>query len=302
MLWLGMAMNEVKDYPVVYQIAWRGVDRVRYAVTYCDDELRVTQRTNGFVALGQSMRPQQDDTVAIDILAAAAQQKGTRFTVGINARDVLNTYINQKGLSGIRAITPNKDSLFISFAERNKKAYVPVLKGVEYTFMQHYGVYGNAVVSPDTVWLYGTPETLERIDEVSTTPTILANLSKSAHHSIDLDTSKWHRYGDVKASTTTLDLFIPVEHYVERTLQLPVLLTGMPDSTMQMRMYPEMVRVTLSVPEKRYNDAGLQNLHAVAQYDATAKDGRIAVEMKTFPRFAHIKKIEPQYVHAVIFK
>lgn len=301
-LWLGMAMSEVKDYPVTYRLVWAGVDRTRYAVTYADTTLRAMQRTNGFVALGRSIRHRQDNAVTLDLSATMAQQHGTRFTVGYNARSVLNAYINQNGLTGIRAITPDKDSLYASFAERNKKAYAPVLKGVEYTFMQHYGVYGNATVSPDTVWLYGAPEALERIEQVCTTPTIVANISKSGHHSIDLDTSRWHRYGDVRASTTTVDIFIPVEHFVERTFLLPVQLKGMPDSTMRVRMYPEKAKVTLTVPEKKYNSIDMHSLQAVAYYDAAAENGQLAVEMRAFPDFARIKNIEPKYVHAVVFK
>ena len=301
-LWLGMAMSEEKEYLVTYRVEWTGLDKARYAVTYADTALHVVQRTNGFGAVARSLRRSTARTLSIDLSASMAQSQKARITLGMNVHDMLVRHMNQMGEVGIRAMTPDKDSVFISLAERTKKAFVPVLKGVEYTFTTNYGVSGNAVVTPDTVWLYGAQEALDRIGEVTTVPSILANLSRSAHHAIDLDTAEWRRHGDVRASATAIDIFIPVEHYVERTFELPVRLMGMEDSSMQVRMYPERVAVTLTVPEKKYRLVGQRDLLAVAQYEASTPDGRLAVEMKAFPDFARVKSIKPNQVQVIVFK
>ena len=208
--------------------------------------------------------------------------------------------MRQFDFHGIHGVKCNVERLSLTLVERGRRGYVPQLRGVEFSFAEQCGLSGEPTLEPDTVWLYGDPAVLQRIPELATSPTHLTNLNDSCHIDLALD-PVWLRYSDLHTSADSVRLFLPIDRYVEKTLNVPVRFQC-GDNYLQVRLHPERVDITLWVPVKDYDNITSDMVHLAVDYTPGDNAQTLPVRATHFPAGTRVKQISPSAIQYVIIR
>lgn len=289
-IWLVVTMSEHEDYPLQVRVEWTGYDTARYVVTYADTLLPLTIKSNCFLAIARY------NTV---------KHKAFRITTTtdtiVKVGDALfEELLSQLSFHGTHGVKSNVESLKLTLTELGRRGYAPQLRDVEFAFAEQCGLSGDPVIEPDTVWLYGDPALLQRIPEVTTLPSRLTQLNDSCRVTLALD-PVWLRHPDLRSSADSVQLFLPIDRYVEKTLSVPVRFQS-DSQQLRVRLHPERVDVTLWVPVKDYDNITPEMVHLVVDYNADDNSQTLPVRASLFPADTRVKQISPSAIQYVIIR
>lgn len=289
LVWLGVSMSETTEYEMTVKVEYTGFDTVRYAVLQADSSVTVSLQSNGFNAILNSIN--NKDLV----LPLPASGNSMHRTV---AADVVYDILTER-MVGVKSVNGNIDSLRLTLVERQHKDFVPSLDLVEFSFSEQYGLYGRPTVTPEVVTLYGPAEALDKIDRLPVAATTVANISKSGHYRLPLE-PVWSAAGDIHASCTEVDIYVPVEPYVEKEYRVPIRVVGA-DTTVQLRLYPS--EATLRVWVAQRDLARVPEFDVTIDYnDITQHKQHIAPQLASFPGYLRPRSLTPEEVQCIIIK
>lgn len=287
LVWLGVSMSETDEYPMRVRVEMKGYDTVRYAVLQADTSLNVQVRMSGFNALLNGLH---HFVPTVEVTLAEGQTSVAVHT--------LNDQLRQSIL-GAKQVDSETDTLRIVLAERSHRIYRPRIDGVNFAFVEQYGLYGEPIITPSTVVLYGPAEVLASIPEVRATPTELCNIKSTSTFRIPLE-PVWEQYADVHPSCREVEVYLPVEAYVEKVYNVPIQVENA-DSTVDLRLYPPQAKVRVWVAQR---DLGHEPEFTVSvnYRDALSRDGRVVPHLSQFPSYVRLRNVEPKEVQCVIIK
>lgn len=287
LVWLGVSMSETDEYPMRVRIEMTGYDTVRYAVLQADTALEVQVRMSGFNAMLHDVRHHEP---VVEVPLLEGQNVVAVHTISEQLRETI---------VGAKQVSSEVDTLRITLAERSHRTYHPRIDCVNFSFVEQYGLYGEPVVTPSTVVLYGPAEVLDQIKEVRAMPTDLRNIKSTGTFRIPLE-PVWEQYVDVHPSCKEVELYLPVEPYVEKVYTVPITVENA-DSTVDLRLYPQQADVRVWVAQRdltREPDFTV----SVNYRDALTHDGRVVPQLSQFPSYVRLRNVEPQEVQCVIIK
>lgn len=299
-VWMGAAMSEEQDYPTTYHVEWRGLDTSRFVVVRADTAVDVVLRSNGFHALSRSLGEGYRHLV-IDVSKSMPAQHGSKFVIRMDTRYAVQRSNQRNDIGGISTVGSRREQLELVLAERRYKRFKPQLIGVAYNFAPQYGLGGDALVTPDSVTLYGSQESLDKITRVATMPIVIANIDHSGKHSIDLNPAIWQDFPDLYPSTEQVEVYIPVRRFAEKTIEMPVRVVGL-DAPMKVKLYPDNVQVQMLVPTDDYSTIRTSDFQVLASYSDTLRNGSMRVRLARFPSYARIVSVSPHEVRFVVIK
>lgn len=289
-VWLIATMSEHGDYPLEIRVEWQGYDTSRYVVTHVDTLLPVTINSNCFLAIGRQRAVQRQPYII----------KTSHDTV-VRVNDAMFADIkNQFGFHNIHGFKSSVEQVGITLVERQHRCYVPQLRNVDFKFAEQCGLSGTPVLKPDTVWLYGAPEHLNQIHELYTSHASISQINDSCNHMLALE-PVWLRFPDMRSSVDSVQLFLPVDRYVEKTFSVPVLFQG-DDGQTDVRLYPEKVDLILWVPVNEYDNITADQVRVAADYNAANETQALPVRATLFPSNTRVKQISPSAIQYVIIK
>ena len=300
LVWFVASMSEEKEYTATIPVDYIGYDTARYALVSADTAVTLSIRSNGFRAVGRSFSlPDKHIAINIGSLFHGMPDSEEAIAFVLRTDRLQETFASQLHLPGHVSILPITEKLHLKIAQRCCKAFVPQLKNVDFTFTMGRGVYGAPVVSPDTVFLYGSMEHLSQIDQLTTAPATIANVVASSTYTLPLDTV-WQRFPDLRVSTHEVQVHVPVEEYTENSYTLPLHLIAA-DTLLKVRVYPTDVKVSFWVAKKDYTSTRPNDFKAVVTYNSAAlSTARVVVS--EFPDFVRIKSVQPDTVQIVRIK
>lgn len=298
-IWIGVTMSDYATYPTEYKVVWTGYDEARYTVVQRDSTLFLDIQSNGFRALGRSCFDRHH-TVTLDLKGKVPAHHGESFAVAVGVRPMAQTFVKQLRLHGVKSVGCEADTLRIWLAERKGKAFVPQVRGLELGFKGSYGATGPYKVLTDTVWLYGSEESLAKVGQLTTRPTRVDGLWQTDTLSIALE-PVWKEHADLRASTDHVQVAVPVAQYMERTVELPVHFDGM-ENVRRYKLYPDHVRVTYLIPMDKLDQVTSHDFRVAAVYEEGMYRDSIPLRVSEFPSMVRVKNITPQHVRYVIIK
>lgn len=285
LVWLGVSMADKSDYPVTVRVDMVGYDTVRYAVVSVDSLLPVRVTMSGFDAFLNSLQhPHISVTLARDERAVAVRSL---------ERQLLHAII------GAKEITSSVDSLHISLAARGQRCFRPKMDNVNFSFTEQYGLYGEPVITPSEVILFGPDEVLAKIDEVKIAAADIRNIGSSSTYVLPLE-PVWLQYADVHPSCTEVEVYLPVEAYVEKEYEVPVTVNDA-DTTVMLRLYPDHATVRAWVPQRDLTREPVFTV-SVNYSDIFVKEGRLTPQLVEFPSYIRPRSVEPQEIQCVVIQ
>lgn len=283
-------MSDIRSHDAVIHIQWQGYDTARYVRVSSDTLLRVSISSSGFSALRHQ-----------SVLSSRAYPIVATTDTSIFVADYLQSMVSELGLQGVRGIESRQETLALVLQSREGRAYVPRIRNVRLSFVEQYGLYGSPRLTPDTVWLYGSRESLDKIATLETEPVEIEDISQTATYTIPLK-PVWSQYPDLRASVSEVSLEIPTALYVERTFQLPIQMLGNERGD-NLRIYPEQAKATFWIAEPAKHKVASDMFHLAVDFSLrdTASD-RMPIRVVGFPDYVRVKQLEPSEVRYVVIK
>ena len=282
-------MSESMDYTVPIKIRYVGYDTVRYALADADTVLPMRITSSGYVAFLMGQREASPE-VLVSIKGSSLQS-----AVGT---DSLYAAVRQS-VTGIKDVSCSIDSLRVTLVERCSKTFRPTLDAVSFEFAERYGLYGEPVVTPAEVVLYGPEEVLSAIGSLPVATTTVSGISKSQSYTLPLE-PVWEQYGDVRPSCTEVQVFVPVESFVERTYKVPIRVDGA-DSSVAVHVYPPEATLHMWVAQRDLHRE--PELTVTVNYsDILANGQHIVPQLTEFPGYMRPRGLEPAEVQCIIIK
>lgn len=306
LVWLAMAMSEKKEFSFPVKVVMSGFDAKRYAVVNADTTMMLQMESTGVRALLLSLK-KEPLTFVLDIKNDAvrrySRQRGavTDLFRTVAIADLSVPLSDMLSSEGVRFLGSTKDSLQLVLNERESKVFRPELNNLKINFADGFGLYGEPLVSPTEITLYGSPEVLAAITQVSVCPEVLNDVRETSTYSVAIDTS-WKKLGDVFCSANMLTVNIPVKRYVEQHYTVPVTVMGA-DSSHNLHLYPERVTLHVWVAQDDLASVTADRFAVSANYDDILSGRqRLRLYVNRFPRNVRIRKIEPEEIEYVIIK
>ncbi|MBR4773029.1 MAG: hypothetical protein IK010_01205 [Bacteroidales bacterium] len=287
LVWLGVSMSENDEYPMRVRVEMTGYDTVRYAVLQADTALDLQVRMSGFNAMLHSLHHHVPN---VKVQLSDGQEAVAVHSIDEQLR---------ASILGAKQVSSEKDTLRILLAERSHRDYHPRIDRVNFSFVEQYGLYGEPVVTPSTVVLYGPEEVLASIPELHAVPTELYNIKSTGTFRIPLE-PVWEQYVDVHPSCKEVEVYLPVEPYVEKVYNVPITVENA-DSTVDLRLYPQQAKVRVWVAQR---DLAHEPEFTVSinYREVLAHEGRVAPHLSQFPSYVRLRNVEPQEVQCVVIK
>ena len=167
-------MEEERTYAETYTVDYVGLDNKQYAVLHKDSTLTLSISSNGFSALRMSMKRKPIIKVRAQIPSSAVDTNTTTLSIDLHKQE--KEIIGQVSSDTKYSIELNTPQLHIQLAKRNSKTYTPNIDNITFSFSGLYGTYGDISIIPPTVTVYGSSESLDKIDKVEATTTRISNI------------------------------------------------------------------------------------------------------------------------------
>lgn len=284
-------MSEKNVYPMRVRIEMTGYDTVRYAVLHADTAIDVDVTCSGFDAFLHSIRH--------SVPSVSVTMGDTALYRSVPFDAVQNTI--RQSIMGAKGVSSSVDSLRLTLAERSHRTFHPQIGQLQISFAEGYGLYGEPEVSPATVTLYGPEEVLARIEGIEVKPTTIDEVSRSSKHVLELE-PVWLKYHDVHPSTTTVTVSLPVESYVERDFQVPVVIEGA-DSMVRIKVYPDVVTIHAWVARRDLPHVTASQFSLGIGYDEVlGSNERHKLRVTEYPDHVRLRSLQPDEVQCVILK
>lgn len=285
LVWLGVSMSEQGEYPMTVHIEMVGFDTVRYAVVSTDSVLPVKVTMSGVNAFLNSHRRQE--------VRVQVPEEGNAVAVSTLQRQLLHAIL------GAKEVSSQVDSLRVVLAPRGQRTYKPRLDRVKFSFTEQHGLYGEPTVTPSEVTLYGPDEVLAQIDRIDVAATTIRDISESGTYILQLEPS-WRNYADVHPSCSEVELYLPVEAYVEKEYSVPITVLEA-DTTVSLRLYPEAARVRVWMAQRDLMREP-EFVVAVNYGDIFLNEGRLTPRLIEFPAYVRPRSVEPSEIQCVVIK
>lgn len=297
LVWFFTAMSEAKSYTETYALHIEGIDTARYAVNRVDTTVTLNVESNGFNALYRSLETPR--TLHYNVAEQVPYPILHTMTVSIDLAEATSVLGSQIRTSGVHSVKPMEGSLDITVSPREGRAYKPDLSNVKFAFEGTLGLSGDVRIEPDSVVLYGSRESLQKVGSVKAKAVTFKHVGHSATYRVALD-PEWKRYADLRSNADSISIYVPVETFVEKSITLPVVLTG-DIRGKNIQLHPSQVTLRCMVAEKSYNHIDTALFRATTTYRDDAGD-YLDVIISQFPSDVRIVSTTPSRVQYTIIQ
>lgn len=198
----------------------------------------------------------------------------------------------------IEYVSPDTLTLHFTNAARKK---VPVLLRLNTNFRKQYQLYDRVEVKPDSVFVTASREVLDTLRYIETKNITKKNLDENQRFSLPLVLPL--KPGQMRVSSDTVEVFIPVEKYTEATISVPIL-PKQTSSKFVLKTFPDKCTITCLVPLRDFRsvDADLFSVSVVFDPENIQGTNKLKLELAKSPARVKVLKIVPEEVEFIILK
>jgi hypothetical protein len=204
-------------------------------------------------------------------------------------------YFAKQLSSEFQIIDIKPDSLYFRFARVVSKK-VPVQSDLKYSLDKQLILKRPPEIVPDSVLVSGPDYVLDTLFQISTKLTDLGLIKQTTDKKVDLLKVK-----NTKLMQEQVTVKFDVEKFTEKTLQIPIEVLNMPDTT-RLKTFPNIIKVTCQVGLSEYEKLQPSMFTAIVDFtEAQAGlSNKIIVELTRQPEFIKSLKYSPRTVEYLI--
>lgn len=288
-LWFLIKLTKDYSTQTVFTVTYTEVP-VNKWITTPEQQVKLSFVADGFATLRHNLVREQRRLVEIPLDEVSYRLEGG-FTYSYSSQYVAERVASWLGVPA-SSVTVNDDKLYFNMEDLQSKE-VAVKVPLDVKTQRQYNVYGQPLVVPATVTVYGPKNLLDTMTAVYTETLHAANVSEDVTQTVAIN----YYDGAVRAEEQTVEVVVKVEQYTEINLEVPVKVTD----SLNLRFFPETVKVKCMVPIKDYANITGASFRAIAD---TAQLHRLQpvldVRLVQVPEHVQVVKTEPDQVEYLI--
>lgn len=150
----------------------------------------------------------------------------------------------------------------------------------------------SAYFLPETVMAYGSTASLKQLKAATTEYTLFKNLKATSQLPIKINSVE-----GVKFVPDKVEIYIPIEEYTERTVEIPITASHVP-AKLDVKFFPSRVKVSFSVTLEEYKKIAPEDFEIKLDYRKFNENegGRVELELTKSPSSAKNTRITPTSV------
>lgn len=189
----------------------------------------------------------------------------------------------------IRGYYPMNISLSTSKLQSKE---LPVVFDGEITTSRPNLVADSVTFIPEVVMAYGSKQSLSQLKSAATEYTVFKNLKATSQLPIKINSIE-----GIKFVPSEVDIYIPIEEYTERIIEIPITATHVP-AGLDVKFFPSRANVIFSVTLEEYKKIVPEDFSIKLDYRKfhSNEDGRVELVLTDQPSSATNPRISPTSV------
>jgi YbbR domain-containing protein len=288
--WMLSSLTKNYSYKVKRLLVYNNVPQRRAFRALQSDTVDVVVEGSGWEMLFSKFRP-IDKRVNIDLHSLESKS-----FIALNGQ---LEQINRRKDPEQKIISFDPDTLYFDFTNRmTKKVPVKLLSQVNYR--PQFANSGSVVIKPSYVTLSGPSNVIDKITSWNTDSLKLENIDETINARVNLQTV---HEANLSIYPKTVQVQVPVDEYTEKTLEIPVKLTGNVHYY-EVKIFPQKVKVTFTTSLSKYPELDEDFFEANADLNLWSDRNYsvLPIVLSRIPPFCKIVKIEPQNVDFIVKK
>ena len=189
-------------------------------------------------------------------------------------------------------VTVNDDKQYFNMEDLQQKE-LPVHVPLDVKTQRQYLVYGDPLVEPASIMVYGPKSVLDTMDAVRTEPFVATGANADITKTLAVD----YCDGAIRGAESTVLATVRVEQFTETVVEVPVTVTD----SLQVRFFPETMSVKCVVPIRDF--ATLSPAAFTVLADTAQLHRRLPlldIKLVKVPAHVQVVKSEPDQVEYLI--
>lgn len=289
LLWFLIKLSKEYTTQTVFTVVYTETP-VNKWVSTTDQRVNLNFVADGFVTLRHNLVRQPKRIVEIPLSEVPYRLEGGN-TYSYGSQYVAERVADWLGVPAGN-VTVNDDKQYFNMEDLQQKE-MPVRVPVDVKTQRQYLVYGDPIVVPSTITVYGPKSVLDTMDVIFTDPFSTVNANADVTKTLQIN----YCNGVVKGADPTVQVTVRVEQFTETLVEVPVTITD----SLQVRFFPETMNVKCMVPICDFatlSSALFQVLADTAQLHR--RQPLLDIRLVKVPEHVQIIKTDPDQVEYLI--
>lgn len=289
LLWFLIKLTKEYSTQTVFTVVYTDVP-VNKWVANTDQRVNLSFSADGFVTLRHNLVREPNRVVEISLEEVPYRLEGGN-TYSYGSQYVAERVADWLGVpSG--SVTVNDDKQYFNMEDLQQKD-LPVQVPLDVKTQRQFQVYGDPLVEPGVITVYGPKSVLDTMEAIVTEPFV----ATAANTNLVRDLAVDYCGGAVKGAEPSVQVTVQVEQYTETVVQVPVTVTD----SLQVRFFPETMAVKCMVPIRDFaslSPAAFLVLADTAQLHL--RQPLLDIRLVRVPEHVEVVKAEPDQVEYLI--
>ncbi len=291
-LWFGHSLNSARDKKITIAIEYIGIPDSVIFKQQLPTSFQVDLRDKG-----SRLREYHSATfppIVIDLSKQLEQEEGV-ITI---SSDIIRQRVSEQknGTTQLQQIRPEK--VTIEYCKQHCK-HVPIHFNGKITMAPQYQAIGDIVIQPDSIQIFGAKNVLSNIQRIETEETILTEVTSLS------TTVGLVPISNVRFSQDKVNISINTEQFTEKVFNVPIQTLGVPAGE-TLRLFPQMVDVTIRVGISHFNDITQNDVQVVCNYpkntSPSSQNAKLPLSVSYSSKHITAARLSPATVEYIIEK
>lgn len=239
--WLLQSLQQEYEIEITIPVRYRNVPNDIAFVGIAPTQIIAEVKDKGSVLLNYSF-----GRTFAPIEVNMKSTEGQSGDLVISKREIENDILKQL-IATTTLVEFNPQQIDITYSQRMQKE-VPVVFEGDIQTEPGFQLSSEILIKPSAVNVYASKTVLDTLTFVRTIPTEIQKGNRTIVRTLGLQ-----KVNGANLEPEAVTVTIPIEEYTERTLDIPVICTGIP-SRYTVRLFPPSVKVNCSVPLSRFKE------------------------------------------------
>lgn len=291
-LWLMVKLSKEYSTQTVFALRYVNIP-VEKCISTPEQTVNLSFTTNGFRTLRHNLIRPQNRIVDIRLdKVPYLSVSGTTFSIS-------SQYVAAE-IADLLNINPGdivmNDAVIYFGMENQQSKVVQVKVPIDIKTQRQYKVYGQPVVTPSAITVFGPEKIIDTITKIYTSPISKTAANSPINEAVALELAD----GQIRSNITEVAVNIDIEKYTEADFKVTVT----PPDSIPMRFFPETIEVKCLVAIKDYPNIKPESFKV--EVDRSTKGDSIQpllnVVLTKIPPHVKVVNIAPENVEYLIVK
>lgn len=292
--WLLIKLSKEYTTEINFNVNLTNVPYNKVCVTQFDSTITATVKAQGIKILYNQWF-QKKATININIKSLFKNNPNKSNYQIVTSKYILD--IEKQLQSKFKILSLQPDTINLNIEKAYSKA-VSISSKIQIEPARQYGIYGNISIKPDSIYIFGPKNVIQKIKYIETEQRAFHNIKENLVSTVYLIAPS----PKVHLSSNQIILMVPVEKFTEDKIELPIKVLHLP-SSQNIKVTPEKVKITYRVALKDYKKINTAQFSVGIDYNKINKSSdKIKIEVLDKPAYLKVTKISPDKAGFILIK